>query len=81
MSLKWENLDLERGVITIVQSKTLRPKSIAINQQTRDALDWLSLRRYGDALFMWPWGAKIGKVTVYDAFKKANKAAAIEDFC
>jgi len=76
----WENVDLERGVITIVQSKTLRPKSIAINQPAKDALDWLQENRYGEKLLMWPWGVKIGKVTVYDAFKKASKAAGITNF-
>ena len=29
---------------------------------------------------MWPWGDPIGKVTVYDAFKKACRAAKIDDF-
>ena len=29
---------------------------------------------------MWPWGDRIGKVTVYDAFKNACKAAEIDDF-
>src|SRR5439155_6170692 len=29
---------------------------------------------------MWPWGDPIGKVTVYDAFKKACSAAKIDDF-
>jgi hypothetical protein len=29
---------------------------------------------------MWPWGAPIGKVTVYDAFKKVCSAAKIDDF-
>ena len=71
LSLKWENVNLERGSITIVQSKTLRPKTIAINKQAREALDWLQENRYGELLFMWPWGSPIGKVTVYDAFKKA----------
>ena len=27
-----------------------------------------------------PWGDKVGKVTVYDAFKKACSAAEITDF-
>ena len=43
------------------------------NPATRDALDWLSEHRYGEALFMWPWHDKIG--SVYDAFKKVCKAA------
>ena len=69
-----------RGSITIIQGKTLRRKTIAINEASRDALDWLQGNRYGDLLFMWPWGDPIGKVTVYDAFKKACSAAKISDF-
>ncbi len=80
LAMTWENVDFERAVISIVQSKTLRPKSIAINQPTKDALNGLKENRYGEMLFMWPWGDKIGKVTVYDAFKKVCKAAQIEDF-
>jgi site-specific recombinase XerD len=33
-----------------------------------------------ELLFMWPWGTPIGKVTVYDASKKACSAAKIDDF-
>ena len=80
LKLKWENVDLERGSITIIQGKTLRRKTIAINEPARDALEWLRENCYGDLLFMWPWGDPIGKVTVYDAFKKACSAAKIEDF-
>ena len=80
LKLKWENVDLERESITIIQSKTLRRKTIAINQQAREALNWLQENRYGELLFMWPWGDPIGKVTVYDAFKKACCASKIDDF-
>jgi site-specific recombinase XerD len=80
LKLKWDNLDLERGAITIIQSKTLRRKTIAINEPAHQALNWLQANRYGELLFMWPWGAPIGKVTVYDAFKKACSAAKIDDF-
>jgi len=80
LSMKWENVSLERGSITIIQSKTLRPKTIAINDEAREALNWLQENRYGELLFMWPWGQPIGKVTVYDAFKKACSAAGITDF-
>jgi len=50
------------------------------NEQARAALDWLQENRYGELLFMWPWGSPIGKVTVYDAFKKACSAARVADF-
>jgi integrase len=76
LTLKWENIDFDRGSITIIQGKTLRRKTIAINEPAREALEWLQENCYGDLLFLWPWGDPIGKVTVYDAFKKAqeNKA-------
>ena len=80
LRLKWENVDLERGSITIIQSKTLRRKTIAINEPAREALNWLQENRYGELLLMWPWGDPIGKVTVYDAFKKACSTAGITDF-
>jgi len=47
LKLKWENVDLERESITIIQGKTLRRKTIAINEPAREALNWLQelLRR------------------------------------
>ncbi|HEY7712916.1 MAG TPA: site-specific integrase [Candidatus Binatia bacterium] len=80
LKLKWENVDLERGSITIIQGKTLRRKTVAINKPTHEALEWLRANCYGEFLFMWPWGDRVGKVTVYDAFKKACSAAKITDF-
>jgi len=80
LRLKWENVDLERGLITFIQRKTLRRVTVTINEMARQALNSLQENRYGELLFMWPWGDPIGKVTVYDAFKKACKAAKIEDF-
>jgi integrase len=70
LKLKWQNIDLDRGSITIVQGKTLRRKTIAINESAREALEWLRENCYGDLLFLWPWGDPIGKVTVYDALKR-----------
>lgn len=36
--------------------------------------------RYGEYLISWPWGEQVGRTTIYDAFKKACKAAGIEKF-
>jgi integrase len=80
LRLKWENIDFDRGSITIIQGKTLRRKTIAINEPAREALEWLRQNCYGDLLFMWPWGDSIGKVAVDDAFKTACSGAKIKDF-
>jgi len=53
-----------------MQTKTLRLKAIAINDEaSREALSWLKANRYGDNLFMWPWGDAVGKTTVYEPLK------------
>jgi excisionase family DNA binding protein len=34
---------------------------LAINEATREALNWLNEHRYGDYIFMWPWGDRVGR--------------------
>lgn len=80
LSLGWKDLDLERGLITVKQTKTLRLKTIAINEPAKEAVAWLEQHRYGDCLLMWPWGDPIVKTTVHSAFKKACTDARITDF-
>jgi integrase len=80
LRLTWDHVDLDRGVITVKQTKNLRLKTIAINEPARQALTWLNENRYGDYLFMWPWSEPLGRTTAYDAFKKACDEAKITDF-
>lgn len=80
LNLKWEGVNFERGVISALQTKTMRRKTIAINKATREALNWLDEHHYGDYLFMWPWGDRVGRTTVHGAFKKACGEAKIADF-
>jgi site-specific recombinase XerD len=80
LSLQWDSVNLERSLITVKQSKTLRLKTIAMNEPAQETVAWLQENRYGDLLFMWPWGQALGRTTVHDAFKRACLEAAITDF-
>ncbi len=80
LDLCYEDIDLERGLIYFGRTKNRRLKTVPMNHAVREAVDWLTRHRYGDYLFMWPWGDRVGKTTVYDAFKKACRDAEIEKF-
>jgi integrase len=56
LSLEWKGVNFERGTISVLQTKTMRWKTISINADALEALNWLQSNRYGDYLFMWPWG-------------------------
>ena len=51
-----------------------------MNRAVRHAIEWLTKHRYGDYLFMWPWGEEIGRTTVYEGFKKACETAGVQGF-
>jgi integrase len=80
LQLRWEDLDLERGLIYFNRTKNRKLKTVPMNRPVREAIEWLSNHRYGEHLFMWPWGEEIGRTTVYDAFKKACQTAGVEGF-
>ncbi len=80
LGLSWVEVDLERGLITTKRTKNLRLKAIPLNEPAREALAWLNEHRYGDYLFMWPWGDRVGRTTVYDAFKNVCEETGIRDF-
>jgi len=80
LGLKPTNVDVEQWTVTVLQTKTLRIKTIALNEPAKEAMQWFLEHRYGEYLVMWPWGERIGKTTIYDAFKKACKETEITDF-
>jgi site-specific recombinase XerD len=77
--LRPEDIDLERGVVTVLQTKTLRIKTIALNEPAKEAMQWFLEHRYGEFLLMWPWGERIGRTTIYDTFKRACTDADVTD--
>jgi len=81
LSLRYDDLDLERGLIYFGRTKNRRLKTVPMNQTVRGVVEWLLKHRYGEYLFTWPWGERgVGRTTIYDAFKKACRAAGIEKF-
>jgi Phage integrase family len=51
-----------------------------MNSAAREAVEWFLNNGKGDFLISWPWGEKVGKTTVYDAFKRACSEAQIQNF-
>jgi len=80
LDLRFEDIDSERNLIYFGRTKNRRLKIIPMNQAVREAMDWLRRHSYGDYMLMWPWGDRVGRTTVYDAFKKACSEAEIEKF-
>jgi len=80
LDLQYEDVDLERGLLYFGRTKNRRLKTVPMNHAVRDVVNWLIKHRYGDYMFMWPWGDRVGRTTVYDAFKKACREAEIEKF-
>jgi integrase len=78
--LRFEDLDLGRNLIYFGRTKNRKLKTVPMNQAVREVVDWLSNHRYGEYLFMWPWGERVGRTTIYDAFKAVCRAAGIEKF-
>jgi len=80
LRLQWDDVDDERGLMYFRRTKNRKLKIVPMNRSVRTAIDWLSNHRYGDHLFMWPWGEEIGRTTIYDAFKKACETSGVEGF-
>lgn len=50
LQLRWEDLDLERGLVYFGRTKNRKLKTAPMNRAVRDAIGWLSKHRYGDRL-------------------------------
>jgi len=80
LGLRWNNVNLDRGLITLQQSKTLKIKAIPINEAAMEALMWLDKHRYGDHVFMYHWQKPIGKDNVQKSMDRVCSKAGIDDF-
>jgi integrase len=80
LNLKFEDIDLEQNLIHFVRTKNRKVNVVPMNREAREAVEWFLQHRYGDYLIMWPWAKRLGRTTLYDAFKRACKEAGIENF-
>jgi len=80
LDLRYEDLDVDGGLIYFGKTKNRKLKTMPMNKSVRQIVAGLQAHRYGDYLFTWPWGERVGRTTIYDGFQKACKAAGIEKF-
>ena len=78
LRLKYDDIDLAHDLIHFVGTKNGRVNVVPINNKAREAIEWFMQHRYGDHLVMWLWGDRVGRTTLYEAFKKACKEAGVE---
>jgi len=81
LELRWNNnVDFNYRRITLVQTKNQKKKTIPLNDDAWKVLELLDNHRYGLYVFMYRWGAPLGKRNVQEAFDNACEAATITDF-
>ena len=81
LDLKGEgDIDLERNLIYFGRTKNRKLKVVPMNSAAREAVEWFLNNGKGEFLVSWPWGDRVGKTTVYDAFKQACGEAGAENF-
>ena len=74
------DVDLDRNLIYFGRTKNRKLKVVPMNSAARGAVEWFLKNGKGESLVGWPWGERVGRTTVYDAFKKACTAAGVENF-
>ena len=78
--LRWENVDLNRRVITLRMRKKLRFKTIPIDDTAMQILEDLNGKRLGENVVMYDWGVPIKKSYVGHCFRNACEQAGITGF-
>jgi integrase len=74
------DIDLERNLIYFGRTKNRKLKVVPMNNAAREAVQWFLRNSKGERLVSWPWGERVGKTTVYDAFKRACVEAKTANF-
>jgi integrase len=76
--LTWENLDLERGVINLKETKNGRPRSVALVGEVLNLMRERFLSRAQHTPFVFPALKRFGKISIRGAWEGALKRAKVE---
>lgn len=74
LDLRWDNVDLERGIIYVVKSKSGKPREIFMTPQLKDVMVSLGQPKIG-LVFDLP------VITLRRCFDRVLRVAKITDFC
>jgi len=77
LKLRWEQVNWDSNSFTLKQPKTLRVKTIPLNEAAKEALKWFNDHRYGDYVIMHHWGKSFQRSTVNKSFKMSLSKAKI----
>ncbi|MEN9343255.1 MAG: hypothetical protein RLZZ453_42 [Chlamydiota bacterium] len=80
LSLKWNAVDLENGVIHLKSTKNGRPRVLAIVGDVLDVLKNLYAKRNPEKPLVFASKTRFGQLTLRKPWEKALKEARIEDF-
>jgi integrase len=78
LGLKWEQVDLEQRIITILDTKNNERKDLPMDETVRTLLQ--GLERRGEFVFSSAKGKPFNEMTIHNAFHEAMKQARISDF-
>lgn len=76
LNLKWENVNLEQGIITLTDTKNHERRDIPMNQTVKNTLSSLERK----SIYVFPNGKEKGFVDLRESFGTALKRSGITDF-
>jgi integrase len=78
LSLTWAQVDFERGVLLVTNTKTGRDRQVPMNSALRPVLLATQIRRNGHYVFAGPSGRPYSAAWLHATFQRACRAAGID---
>jgi len=78
LGLKWDQVNVEQGMISILDTKNHTRRDIPMNETVKAVLRGIEKR--GEYVFSWDHGGRFSRTVVQKGFRQAVREAGIEDF-